>query len=581
MKLLQRSLSSIVDVREEEGAVLLLMFLNSFLIMTAHNIVKWLSRAQFIEDLGADNLPYVLLAAGILVGLVMQGYSRAVGYVPAGWIIPAVQLFMAGFLIVFWVLFRTGQDWTSIGLYFFSLILGLLLISQFWTLANDVYDPRQAKRLFGFIGGGASLGGVMGSAILAFTVERVGSENMLLVSAALLVLSSLVVTVVIRRSGTVLLRSAALANEEEGSSSKRGLRLLFESRHLQLIAVVIGFAALGAGLLDQQLNMATEEAKGAGGAAGIAAFLGQIGIYTSMVGFVIQVWLTSRIQTRLGIGFAMLILPVSLGATGGLILATGGLWAAAMARILDTSLRYTVDKTSREILFIPLPAGLKHQAKPFVDVTVDRFSKAMVALLILVLIKPWGLGLGWRQLSVVSLLMTGVWIMAAIKARREYLIAFRTAVYRQAVEPTEVRVAAADLSTVETLVEELAHPEEERVLYAIDVLKSLDKRNLVTPLLLRHESAAVRAHALHAMSSARSEIAARWVPAIQRMIGDESPEVRAAAVGALANIRNENAAEFASTLLEDQDPRIVATAAVVLAGSGREDHIAAAQRGRG
>ena len=44
----------------------------------------------------------------------------------------------------------------------FGLILGMLLISQFWTLANDVYDARQAKRLFGFIGGGASLGGALG-----------------------------------------------------------------------------------------------------------------------------------------------------------------------------------------------------------------------------------------------------------------------------------------------------------------------------------------------------------------------------------------------------------------------------------
>ena len=67
------------------------------------------------------------------------------------------------------------------------------------------------------------------------------------------------------------------------------------------------------------------------------------------------------------------------------------LWAPALARVLDTSLRYTVDKTTREMLFLPLPTDLKYQAKPFVDVTVDRFSKALGALLMLVLIKPWGL----------------------------------------------------------------------------------------------------------------------------------------------------------------------------------------------
>jgi ATP/ADP translocase len=54
-----------------------------------------------------------------------------------------------------------------------GLILGILLISQFWTLANDLYDALQAKRPFGFIGGGASLGGALGAAIAALVVEKV------------------------------------------------------------------------------------------------------------------------------------------------------------------------------------------------------------------------------------------------------------------------------------------------------------------------------------------------------------------------------------------------------------------------
>ena len=58
-----------------------------------------------------------------------------------------------------------------------------------------------------------------------------------------------------------------------------------------------------------------------------------------------------------------------------------------LARVIDTSLRYTVDKTTREILFLPLPNDLKQQAKPFIDVTVDRFAKGLGALLVLVLIK--------------------------------------------------------------------------------------------------------------------------------------------------------------------------------------------------
>ena len=62
----------------------------------------------------------------------------------------------------------------------------MLLISQFWTLANDVYDPRQAKRLFGFIGGGASLGGAIGAGLTRSWSQELGTNTMLLVSAAIL-----------------------------------------------------------------------------------------------------------------------------------------------------------------------------------------------------------------------------------------------------------------------------------------------------------------------------------------------------------------------------------------------------------
>ena len=105
-----------------------------------------------------------------------------------------------------------------------------------------------------------------------------------------------------------------------------------------------------------------------------------------------------------------------------------------------------------------------------------------------------------------------------------------------------------------------------RVVYAIDVLESLDKRNLVTPLLLYHESPNVRRRALAALGDVRSDIAQQWVPHIRRMLGDGDAGVRAAAIGALSSISQEDAASFARPLLADPDPRIRATAAVAMAG---------------
>ncbi len=83
---------------------------------------------------------------------------------------------MGVLLLVFWVLFQSRRAWVSVAFYLAGLILGVLLISQFWTLANLVYDPRQAKRLFGFIGGGAPLGGIAGSALAAAAPKQLGSR---------------------------------------------------------------------------------------------------------------------------------------------------------------------------------------------------------------------------------------------------------------------------------------------------------------------------------------------------------------------------------------------------------------------
>src|SRR5918995_1000932 len=72
---LQRLLAPIVEMRKEEGITAFLMFFYSFTAMTAHNAIKPLARSKFISDLGADNLPYVLLASGLIIGVLMTGYA--------------------------------------------------------------------------------------------------------------------------------------------------------------------------------------------------------------------------------------------------------------------------------------------------------------------------------------------------------------------------------------------------------------------------------------------------------------------------------------------------------------------------
>lgn len=563
-----RWLSPLAEIRHGEGATALLLFLYSFLAMTSYNVVKPVTRSQFISSLGADNLPWVQFAAGLVIGLLMQAYSKAIAAVPRRWTIPVTQAGMIGVLVVFWLLFtRIGAEWVSVGFYLFGLVLGILLISQFWTLANDIYDARQAKRLFGLIGGGASLGGATGAALTAGLVERLGATTMLLVSAGIMTACLAIVVRIIRTNDKAGQSDAAKTGEEAGVGGGEALALLRGSRHLQIIALVITFAAIGAAIIEQQLNMATAEAKGQTNTDGITAFLAQVTVYLSLIGLFIQVAVTSRIHRLLGIGFALLILPVSLGGTGVLMLTVGALWTSGVARVLDTALRYTVDKTTREILFLPLPADVKYRAKPFIDVTVDRLAKGAGALLILVLIKDWGLGLSWQQLSFASLAIMALWIGFALRARREYLAAFRKSIVQQDMRAGDIRLDTADLTTIETLVEELGHSNPKHVVYALDLLESLDKKHLVSPLMLFHEHPDVRVRVLRLAETTGRSGASRWLHGIERGLADSEGEVRAAAVRALAAVKGEEAATLMRPYLDDADPGLVVTAASALAGS--------------
>ncbi|HKH71185.1 MAG TPA: HEAT repeat domain-containing protein [Vicinamibacterales bacterium] len=567
----QRVLGRVVSLREDETTVALLMFAYSFLAMTAHNILRPITGSNFIDQLGADNQPFVQLAVGLLIGVLMHWYSNVVRKLPRRRVIPITQLAIVAILVAFWGLQRTGAVWVTVGLYSLGLLLGVFLISQFWTLANEIYDARQAKRLFGFIGGGASLGGAVGAMILRVLVYQVGSNNMLLVSAAFLGLCVVIVDRILRYQPTL----ASDGYEEQGVGGREAFRLLAESDHLKIMALVIGCAAAGGSIVQQQLSMAAEAT--GGDADRMTAFLAEVTGWMSIGGFIVQVALTSRIHRSMGLAFAMLLLPMAMGSSAIVVIMSGALWAPQLARILEATLRYTVDKTTREVLFLPLPVELKHRAKPFIDVTADRFAKALAAVLLLVLIKPWGLGLDWRRLSYASLAMTGIWVGIVFVAWREYRRAFRDSIGSRAIAPGTIRTDLADTATIETLVEELSHPDEPAVLYAIEMLDALDKRHLVTPLLLQHQSPRVRARTLRALALSRSPAAGRWLPTVTRMVQDEDVNVRAAALRALAELEHEDAAVLMRRHLGDAEPRVVVTSAISLANSGRPDDVSAAE----
>ena len=105
MAIVQRLLSPVVQVRKEESTTLVLMFLYSFLAMTAYNILKPLAAGTFIAVHGADNLPIMILAAGPSIAVIMQIYTAVIARLPQRWVIQVTQTGIVALLVGFSVVF--------------------------------------------------------------------------------------------------------------------------------------------------------------------------------------------------------------------------------------------------------------------------------------------------------------------------------------------------------------------------------------------------------------------------------------------------------------------------------------------
>ena len=197
----------------------------------------------------------------------MQGYSQADGACcPASGCIPITQAGMARPAAGVLVPVPDRRDWVSVAFYFSGLILGVLLISQFWTLANEVYDPRQAKRLFGFIGGGAEPRrhrGIVHPHVAASSDRpdepAAGRARPSCWSARVIVVADPAARAATRSSP----RRRRPARRRRQRRPRRS-SCCAHSKHLQIIALVIGFAAIGAAIIEQQLNMAARGRQGPG-----------------------------------------------------------------------------------------------------------------------------------------------------------------------------------------------------------------------------------------------------------------------------------------------------------------------------
>ncbi len=145
-----------------KGGLAWLFFLNFLILTTVHFAAKSVRQATFIDSLGAANLPWVYLAVAVISFPVLVLYSRLAARIQLPMLILASTLLHVIGLVAFFVLFGLGQEWVAVAYYIWLGMAFAIAVSQFWTYANQVFDPRQARRLFSFIGAGGLLGSVLG-----------------------------------------------------------------------------------------------------------------------------------------------------------------------------------------------------------------------------------------------------------------------------------------------------------------------------------------------------------------------------------------------------------------------------------
>src|SRR6266446_4836793 len=406
-----------------------------FLVITSYKMGSVAGAALFLSRFRASQLAYADISCAVLVALVIAGYVVIARRVLFRDLLIGSMIFFAATWVLFWGLahYYSHLIWVFPAFYVWVKIFGVLAGTQIWTLANYVLTTREAKRIFGMVGGGAIAGGIFAGFLSKTIAKRFGTESLLL-AMTLFVFICAGLVILVWRSGRVLVGDAQGKPGESAETSSRNLlasmRLLFASPYLRAIAAVICISNFVVTLTGWQFLAIGQQFLVKKDA--MAIFFGDFYFYVGVLGLLFQLLLTARFLRRFGIGTALFVLPVTilLGSAG--LLAFGTLASAVALRGGDQVLRYSVDKSTAELLYLPIPGGVKLQVKWFIDTVVWRLGDGLSGLIILIF--ATSLHMPARQMSWIVLVLVSGWLVAVSVARRQYVATLRESISQHRVD---------------------------------------------------------------------------------------------------------------------------------------------------
>jgi ATP:ADP antiporter, AAA family len=602
---------NLFDVRKGEYARTLFMSAYLLFVMVAYYILKPVSAAMFLNKFNIDKLPYlyILIAGG--GGVLAYFYTRVALKSSLQVAVSWTMMIAVVCLVVLWWLIGLNLAWM---LYVFNVwvsLFSIVLISQGWLVAANVFDSREAKRLYGLLGLGAVIGAGVGSAVTRFTARLVGTRNLILACAVMVILAYLAFLGAIKERGVSIAGARAVESEKVEFSARDIFAAVARYRHLQVIIGILLLTFIVDELVDFPFQaMAKRTYRG----DQLTAFFGGFNVYLNLVSLVLQLFFTAWVVERIGVGGTIQIMPVSITVASLASALMPGLATAVIARFSEAMNRYTFNRTGMELLYLPLPADLKNRTKAFVDIFIDRFGRGIAGILLAVM-----LALGLRDLRVVALLtvvFTSAWIVLSWRAQREYAGTVRSRIERRRLELEDARVTVRDPATIRLLEQTAESASARQACYALAMLAEVPGYDLAPLLdrLVAGSSAEVRAKVYKvARTAGITELLAKALSMIHAIeeVADpqQAPVVKAAVTYVLAvspeaphrarellnhasSIVVEGALEalgerrdlarevltreWIRAAIEDADPerRRLAASGIALAGEGMDDALA-------
>jgi len=417
-----RFLRLFADIRRGEAGKALLLALNVFLLLMAYYILKPLRESLLLVDKNSAVIKSCLSGAqAVLFVFVIKAFSRLASRVPRHVLITWTTSFFISNLGLFYILHAGGMAKKPMGILFFVWvgIFNYFVIAQFWGFANDLYSDEAGKRTFPLVALGATLGGLIATLPFMKSLRNGLGGNwefkLMLIAGCLLFLCIVLARTIHRRDvrRTCEERGPGVAGaaakpcvQEQPLEAGGGFRLVFKSRYLLLIAVMIGLYnfvnATGEFIMsDVTLRNSITAASPAEGplpdglpAASPALPKRSVGkaihnafmdyqFLTNLIALVIQLFLVSRVFKWVGVGGALLFLPlIALG--GYALISFGAMFAVVRGvKAFENGTDYSLQNTTKAALFLVTKREEKYKAKAAIDTFFVRGGDTLSALAIL------------------------------------------------------------------------------------------------------------------------------------------------------------------------------------------------------